>query len=60
MSAKNSVETEKSEHCRTPDAGRLMAKTTSMDVHQTGEQQAAQIQPRPCTREVEDATYNPA
>ena len=60
VSAKNSAETEKSEHCRTPDAGRLMVNIMLMNGHRIVEQQAAQTQPDPCTREVEDLTYNPA
>ena len=60
VNAKNSAGTEKNERCRTPDTGRLMVNNMLMSDHQTGEQRVAQTQPGPCTREVEDPTYNPA
>ena len=41
VSAKNSAEKAKSEHCRTPNAGRLAAKTTWTTDLLTVEQQAA-------------------
>ena len=59
VSAKSSAEKVKSEHCRTPDAGRLMVKITSMIDYQIVEQQVAQTQPGPCTQEVADLTCNP-
>ena len=58
MSAKSSAEKEKSEHCRTPDAGSLMVNTTLMIDLQTVEQQAVQIRVGSCMREVEDPTSN--
>jgi hypothetical protein len=59
VSAKNSAEREKKERSRTPDAGRLMVKTTLMIDYQIVEQQVAQTQPGPCTREVADLNFNP-
>jgi hypothetical protein len=59
VSAKNSAETEKKERSRTPDAGRLMVNITLMIYYQIVEQQVAQTQPGPCTREVADLTFNP-
>ena len=55
----DSAETEKKERSRTPDAGRLMVNTTVMIDYQIVEQQVAQTQPGPCTREVADLTCNP-
>ena len=60
VSAKNSAEKVKSERCRTPDAGRLMAKTAWMIDPQTVEQQAVQTRLGPFMREVEDPTSNHA
>ena len=51
---KNSAEKVKSVHCRTPNAGRLMAETTWMTDLPTVEQKAAPTRLGPHMQEVED------
>ena len=58
VSAKNSAEKSKNVHCRTPDAGRLMANTTWMTDLPTVEQQAVPTRLGPHMGEVEDLIIN--
>ena len=58
VSAKSSAEKAKSVHCRTPNAGRLMAKTTWMTDLPTVEQQAVPTRLGLHTQEVEDLISN--
>jgi hypothetical protein len=53
-SVKSSAEKAKSVHCRTPNAGRLMAETTWMSDLPTVEQQAALTRLGPRMQEVEE------